>query len=120
MAELKARFIMNEVGKPKYISSDNVRHYAIELFVEGAPKDAIGVTYQLHETYFDPLREAHDASHDFLVEITSYGDYDIVATLRTKPYSTRIKNSLYDALKGTYGETTDQYILMALNDIRKG
>ncbi len=57
MAQLKARFILGEDGKPKYISDGTLRHYVIELFVEEVPEDAIGVTYQLDETYHDPLRE---------------------------------------------------------------
>lgn len=119
MAELKARFVLGEDGKPKYISDGTLRHYVIELFMEGVPADAIGVTYQLHETYHDPLREAYEPSKGYPEEITSYGDYDIVATVRVKPRPMKIKSSLYDALKRTYGETSAPDILQALNTIKE-
>ncbi|SRR6266498_3659 len=119
MAQLKARFILGEDGKPKYISDGTLRHYVIELFVEEVPEDAIGVTYQLDETYHDPLREAYDPSKGCPEEITSYGDYDLAATVRVKPRPMQLQSSLYDALKRTYGETSDPDILRALNDIKE-
>ena len=119
MAELKATFMLDKDGKPKYIPADKHRHYAIQLSVEGAPEQSIGVTYQLHESYYDPLREAYDASTGFLETITSYGDYDIVAMIRSKPRSIKIKSSLYEALKRTYSDTDNPDILRALNDIKE-
>jgi hypothetical protein len=118
MAELKARFALDGEGKPKYIATGTLRHYVIDLFIEPAPEDAIGVTYQLDETYVNRLREAYDRSNGFREGITSYGDYDIVATVRTKPRPMRIRSSLYDALKRTYGEMSDPQILKALDDIK--
>src|SRR5262245_26298912 len=115
MTQLKASFVLDQNGKPRiYTDTGGKQHYAINLFMADIPTDTIGVTYQLDKTYRDPLRDVSDPSRGFQEEITSYGDYDIVATCKTKPRPTRIRSSLYDALLRTYSGTQDPDIKQAL------
>jgi hypothetical protein len=117
MAEIKAEFVLDENDKPQYFNSGNKRHYKIRLMIANAPPEAIGVTYKLHETYFDPMREAYDDAQNFTEEITSYGDYNVTATIRTK-LPEDINTSLYNALKRTYGDSPAPEIQRALQDIK--
>lgn len=118
MAEIKAEFILDSEGKPKFISDGRNRHYEILLKVDDAPEEAIGVTFKLDESYYDPLREAYRADTGFAEEITSYGDYEISATVRTK-LPEEIRSSLSDALERNYGTSADNNIQAALRDIKR-
>jgi len=117
MTSLKARFILDNNKRPKCISRNNLLHYAIELFIEDAPEDAIGTTYELDATYYDPLLESRDGANGFAAHITSYGDYIVGATIRSKK-PIRLRKSLYAALGETYSNTTDPDIRKALADIQ--
>jgi hypothetical protein len=116
MAKIKAEFVLDHRGKPKYESAGNTRHYEIVLTVVDAPKDAIGVTYELDPTYYDSLREAVNSEKKFAEKITSYGDYEIRATLRTK-LPTEIRTNLSRALERSYEGVANSEIQQALQDI---
>lgn len=77
---LIARFVLDEDGKPEIVrgsTGSGLKHYTIELGALGAPTDAESVTYVLHDTYYDPVREIKRKTEEdqFLERITSYGDY---------------------------------------------
>jgi len=82
------------------------------------PHDAYAVTYRLHPTYYDPIRESITRADGFAEEITSYGNYVITARIRTKSFAVELRRSLYDALHDTHGNDTEPSIIDALKDIR--
>jgi hypothetical protein len=75
-----ARFELDEAGQPQFIpSSDSkLKHYKILLKAE-APPDTQAAVFELHPSYFDPVREVKRSSpdEDLIEEITSYGDYEV-------------------------------------------
>ncbi len=82
MAGLGAHFVLDSDGASTVIQSSttpDLKHYKINLFTFEAPSTAQSVTYELHSTYYDPLREVVRKSDDdqFVEPITSYGDYEI-------------------------------------------
>jgi hypothetical protein len=95
---LVAEFVTDEKGVPKFRPGGSYMHYNIRLKVKGAPEDAYAVTYGLHETYYDPIRESRDINEDFLEEITSYGDYPVQAIVRSKQGSQTLVTNLSQAL----------------------
>jgi hypothetical protein len=114
-SNLKASFVLDSNGKPIGRSTGN---YEIKVSVDNAPEDAYATTYRLHDSYYDPIREAYSKEDGFTQDITSYGDYIITARIRTKSSPIEIKESLYNALLKTHGNDTDPVILKALDEIR--
>lgn len=114
-----ARFILDEVGKPHFTNPKAHSHYKISLHIEDLPSDAYAVTYYLHESYYDPVREIRDKASSFAFNTTSYGDYEVTAKVRTKEGALTTKRTLYEALKETYGDSASDEIRKALQDIRE-
>jgi hypothetical protein len=114
---IKATFRLDTQGKPLRIQQGDQKHYEIRLHVEGAPEDTYAVTYLLHETYYEPVRESVNAVQNFAEDLTSYGDYTVQAKLRTKQGIVTIASPLSQALaEGHQGQCTPA-IEAALKDI---
>jgi hypothetical protein len=117
---LEAEFILDDQGIPVAIQAGDRTHYKIRLFVNDAPDDTYAVTYQLHESYYDPVRETRDRSNGFEEEITSYGDYTIQARLRTKKNVETLADSLGGALTRHHSPpSSNSAIENALRNIRE-
>jgi|GEM_PF-6130351 len=116
--KLIANFILDQTGRPKAIEEGDKRHYLIRLAIAGAPKDTYAVTYKLDESYQDPMREARNAAEEFSEELTSYGDYPVLAQIRTKLGVEPVSAALSQALElGNQGKLTPE-IQDALDNIR--
>ncbi len=113
-----ATFILDDSEKPVAHFDGQLHHYEIKVYVQDAPKDTIGVSYQLDSTYYDSLRDVLDPRDGFSETLTSYGDYPILATLKTRPLPIRVMSALSDALERNYKGTGNPAIQAALNDIR--
>ena len=113
---IKAELVLDADGKPVGRSSG---HYRIRIHVEGAPEDAYKATYQLHSTYYDPVREARDRESGFSEELTSYGDFVLQARVRTRSRSLGTARALADALDESHGASSDADVRKALSDIRR-
>jgi len=114
---IKATFQLDEQGKPEMIHKKDLKNYRIRLQIEGAPDDTYAVTYVLHETYYEPVRESRDYYTGFPEDLTSYGDYNVQAKIRTKSGILTVASLLSEALKaGHKGEMTPD-IETALKDI---
>lgn len=116
---IKATFKLDADGNPNCIRQGNLTHYRIILKVENPPQDAYAVTYLLHETYYDPIRESRDRESAFAEEIMSYGDYTIQAKVRTHNNVETLAIPLSAALERTYGDNRTQQIEAALRNIRE-
>ena len=114
--KIKARFLLDADGRPRGRSSG---HYAIRLSIDEPPPDSYAVTYELDDSYYDPIRESRNQSGGFPEEITSYGDYPIVAKIRTRHATTTIKRSLAEALDESHHGDPGEDVKKALSDIRK-
>jgi len=123
---IKAEFELDEHGRPIMAGGRATRtragacgrnHYRIRLSVEGVPDDAHAVTYNLHESYRDPVREVLD-DPNFPLEITAYGDYEVVVKVRRKRFQETFRASLSSALRATYGSDPNRRISAALADIQ--
>jgi len=112
--QIKAEFVLDADGKP--LVDDG--HYEIRISIYDAPADAHRVTYQLDEsTYYDPVRDAHNPGSGFAEELTSYGDFEIMATVRLKDRPIFATRGLAEALRETYASSTDSAVLDALRAI---
>ena len=116
--KLIASFVLGPDGKPEKIESNNHNHYKLKLSVKDAPEDTYAVTYYLHPSYYDPVREVSNKDVGFAEELTSYGDYEVQAKIRSQEYPLPVRRNLYEALKESYGENSDPSILEALNEIK--
>ncbi|SFI70911.1 pYEATS domain-containing protein [Nitrosomonas sp. Nm34] len=117
--KLIASFVLGSNGEPEKIESKNHNHYKLRLSVKDAPDDTYAVTYYLHPAYYDPVREARNKEVDFAEELTSYGDYEVQAKIRSQEYPLPVRRNLYEALAETYADITEPSILEALNDIKE-
>lgn len=113
--EIIAHFLLDPEGKPRAIDRNGLKHYFIQLNIAHAPTDAYAVTYKLHESYYDPERESREPG-GFSEEITSYGDYQVNAEVRTKKRVATASNDLLRALQRGHTEPSAE-IMDALRDI---
>jgi hypothetical protein len=96
--ELVARFDLSPTGEIQAIVRPKHRHYRLLLSVRGTSDDTYAVTYQLHESYRDPVRESVDRTNDFQLAFTSYGDFVVQAKVRSKSGTVTLARSLSAAL----------------------
>lgn len=115
---IKATFRLDERGRPAFFLK-NHKNYNIRLQVENAPDDTYAVTYTLHESYYEPVRESRDRANQFAEDLTSYGDYTVQAKVRSKQGVTTIATALSDALKRGHASALSPEIESALKDIRE-
>src|SRR5262245_23996833 len=119
-AELVARFVTDQSGQPIYDSFGDKRHYHIELSVRNAPADTYAVTYHLHSSYFDPIRECSDKKSGFREQITSYGDYTVQAKVRGLKERVFLEGMLTKLLEQSYAaEKKNQDIDSAIEWLKK-
>lgn len=116
--KIVARFILDDSGIPRFTKQKMHKHYKISLCIEDLPHDTYAVTYYLHESYYDPVREIRDREENFAFKTTSYGDYEVTAKVRTRDGSITTKRTLYEALRETHGKSATSEIIQALGDIR--
>jgi len=115
---LLAKFVIDSSGFPKAGYGGPPIHYYIRLMVKDAPDDTYAVTYELHETYYEPVRESRRSNEDFVEEITSYGDYLVRAIVRGKSQTQTLVAELSEALARGHLNEKSPAIDEALNDIR--
>jgi hypothetical protein len=114
---IRAELVLDDEGRPVAIRSSSKTHYRIRLWLEGVPDDAHAVTWVLHETYRDPVRETLDAP-DFCIELTTYGDYEVVANVRRRRMSEKYGAKLSEALAASHRSPTVE-IAAAIDAIRR-
>jgi len=118
-ATLKAEFLLDEAGKPRATAEGGRTHYEIRLFVDDAPETAFAVNYELYEDYFLPLRESVRKRQSFDEEITSYGDYEVRAEVRTREgRRVRLQRQLSEALRDGMSKAITPSVEGALKRIR--
>lgn len=118
LPNLVAHFVLDQDGKPKMIKAGDTKHYWIQLGVAEAPDDAYAVTYRLHDSYYEPVRESREHEVGFRQELTSFGDYTVRADIRTRSRVEPLVTSLSEALeRGHSGHRTPE-IETALEEIR--
>ena len=111
---IQAQFVLDGQGKPTEAAPGV---YGIRLSIKGAPADAYAVTYHLHPTYYDPVREGNDRETNFSEEITSYGNFDVTAKVRTKSGPSLLRRSLHDALCESHCQNLNPKVQQALANI---
>ncbi len=123
---LVARFQLDEKGEPRFVvDNTGLKHFEIALDVDDAPEEAVSVTYRLHETYWDPVREVFRGTKGsegvagFCEEITSYGDFDVeVSVSGSLGVPTLIREPLSAALSRSHQDDPSQSVRRALSEIR--
>jgi hypothetical protein len=118
LPKLRAEFLLDDDGEPLKAKDGKLTHYEIKLWIEDVPTGAYGVTYDLHDTYYDPKREVFGASGDFAEEITSYGDFEVRAKVRTRSATCTVKEQLSSALERNYAGNASPAIVKALTAIK--
>lgn len=116
--KLIARFKLDATGKPQFRTANGHKHYKLKLYVQDAPENAETVTYKLHSSYYDPVREVDDRLNNFKEKITSYGDYHVRAELRGPKLQQSLTKLLSQMLKEGHPDLSSNAALRtALDDI---
>jgi transcription initiation factor IIF auxiliary subunit len=116
---VRANLVLDASGNPvAHRSGEDVDHYEIELSIEDPPDDTYAVTYKLHNSYYDPVREVRKRAGGFSELITSYGEYTVKATVRTKSGNEAVQVSLHAALARAHGKNPPASIRRAIESIR--
>ncbi len=114
-----AEFQLDAEGCPIVLSRDR-KHFALRIFVKGAPTGTRSITYQLHETFLRPQRVVPRTVPRFEEELTSYGDFEITALVSggdgKEPAVCR--QWLSAALRSNYGQQPDEEIDRAIKAIK--
>lgn len=114
-----AHFALDGSGRPRSTQANDRRHYSITLRVDGTPSDTYAVTYQLHDSYYNPSRESRLRTNGFSEEITSYGNYTVQAKVRSATHVSTTASSLYHALQRGHGPSPSQSVAEAMEYIRR-
>jgi hypothetical protein len=117
--KLQAEFVLDrESREPAAETDGDTKHYSIELSVADAPPGANAVTYTLDDSFYDPIREARNRANGFKEEITSYGDFQVRADIRTKNGTITLRKKLSDMLKEHHG-SSDSRLLAAIRELKE-
>jgi hypothetical protein len=82
--QLVARLRTDENGQPLFSEQGGHRHYELEFAIDNVPTNVYAATFELHPTYFDPVRTIKKPQDgDLRLHVTSYGDYPLKVQLRT-------------------------------------
>jgi hypothetical protein len=114
---ITARFLLED-GKPVFTEVGEKRHYRILLQVANAPDDTHGVTYELDESYYDPMRDVRNKPA-FEESTSSYGDYEMQARVRRLKRVDLIAERLSTALERGHAGDMNPAIAEAIEYIRK-
>lgn len=117
MANLVARFRLNKDGRPKFVREGDLKHFEIELAIDQPPTDTFAVTYRLHSSYYDPVRESLATKENFKEELTSYGDYRVRADVRRSSRTVQLSEKLSEALRKGHADESSPEILAAIQEI---
>lgn len=113
-----AQFILDPNGVPIIKYKGKHTHYRMKLMIRDAPEDAYAVTYELDETYYEPVRESRRRSEDFVENLTSYGDYTVRATVRGKQRTQTLVAKLSEALALGHAKNMSTAIATAFDYIK--
>lgn len=113
----RAEFVPNVGGEPDFIESGGRRNYRIRLQLIADNPEIRKVDYKLDPSYYNAYRESTDATSNFGIELTSYGDYDFIMEVIVGRELARQKLTLSDLLSETYQSPAGAF-LTALNDIK--
>jgi hypothetical protein len=118
---IRVEFLVDDAGNPTY--SDNPdrlgtirRHYDIRVTLASPPPDTWNVTFYLHESYYDPVRETRKPEFSFTT--TTYGDYIIQAKIYGSKGVDVLAANLSESLRKSYSGTTHPAILHAIDEIQ--
>jgi|GEM_PF-4781494 len=100
---LRAEFVLDMVGRPRRQESNGIRSYQLRFTIVGDLAPIKQVTYELHPSYGQTHYPVSDYSNQFLLELVSYGDFEVVVTLDmpSRP-PLQIASLLCDALDESY------------------
>jgi hypothetical protein len=118
-SRLEAQFVLGSDGSPLVVADDKTNHYEIQLRVAEPPPGTYAVTYQLHDTYYDPVRESRSREQGFAEEITSYGDFEVQARVRGKDRTVATASLLSEALRRGHAGGMNESIERAIREIQK-
>ena len=112
---ITAEFVEGPQG-PEGFKHEGVEFFRIRLGVSDLPDSTYAVTYTLHDTFFDPVREAREKT-GFMEEIETYGDFTVYAKVRTRQGVVSLKRQLSEALAEKL--PADSRYMTALTELQK-
>jgi hypothetical protein len=118
-ASIVATFELDANGLPQFVQRGELKHYRMRLSLDQPPSDTYAVTYALHETYYDPVRESRDKASGFGENLTSYGDFTVQAKVRTRDGVLNVAAPLSGALANGHSQDLTPAITAAIEDIRR-
>ena len=104
---IRAQLVLDARGRPVALRSSRLNHYKIQLWLEGVPDDAHAATWVLHDSYRDPVREILDGPC-FGLQISTYGDYEIVVNVRRRRLTERFSVRISEALRAGHPSPTPE------------
>jgi YEATS family len=114
-----ASFVLDAQQHLQTIQQQKYVHYRIKLNILDYPPSTYAVTYRLHQSYRNPIREIRSpgVTEGFPLNITTYGDFDVRAEIRTSERSYRISRRISEALRATYSQARSPEIEKAIEQI---
>lgn len=115
---LVARFALDKKGVPKSPKRkfDN-KHYIVYFEIENAPAKTKSVTYELDETFPDPVRKVLRGPR-YLEEVWTYGDFDVSASIQIGKRKLRVEAALVDMLAAGHAENMTDTIAKTIELLR--
>jgi len=104
---LKAEFLL-ENDRPVKLITTKFRHdhFKILLSIGDLPGHAYSVTYRLHESFYNPVREVFEKKEfGFPLQISTYGEFLVRAEINSPSGVSTVAQSLTAALRERYGDS---------------
>ncbi|MFN3658314.1 MAG: pYEATS domain-containing protein [Pseudolabrys sp.] len=118
--QLTAHFETDDSGKPVFVNRGGRKHYNLVFEVENMPENVYAGTFELHESYYDPVRTLRPDRGKLELKTTSYGDYDLKVRLRTPDGEILVADNVVNALKRARETMPDNHdIDDAIAEIKK-
>ena len=118
-AQITAEFELDERGQPRGTSFGGVNYYTVKLRLQNAPANTYAVTYRLHESFIDPVREARDRERGFAEVVQTYGDFTVQAKVRARDGLQMVARDLVEALRDRYRDGATPAIYEAIEDLSR-
>lgn len=119
LTRLTIRLETDERGAPIVTERDGQRSYAVVMEVENPPRDTFAATFELDDSYYDPVRVlTPDPSGRIRLKTFTRGDFPVFVRLsRREGANTVLKESVSRALRrdATNRAVLDPSVTAAIN-----
>jgi|SRR6266851_8177521 len=117
MGRVRGELILGQQSKPYLKKGKSLTHYRVRLFVETQNPKISCVIYRLEPSRYDSVLESLDASGQFDVIVTTYGDCFVTVDVQIEGELIRKVALLSLLLQESHATSADRHLETAIREI---